>query len=209
MFSAHHTQLMDHAFSARGQLICQRAADMDMKGWLKRCYQALDMSYPKFHKMDEQCRVGVLLAEPIMAQVSDMHAKVKTGVFLINRSASIYTDSIFYNSYTKESASPARFVYTLPNIVIGEIAIRYKLLGEHGFFIMDEIDSESLYLYVDSLLTEEVLDAALLGVVDVSRNGIQGAMCYLTRDVIDEGAELDAQSFNQWINTILRTQKTI
>ena len=42
--------------------------------------------------------------------------------------------------------SPAVFVYTLPNICIGEISIKYKLYSENSFFIFDSLNAEYLMI---------------------------------------------------------------
>ena len=48
--------------------------------------------------------------------------------------------------------SPAIFVYTLPNICLGEIAIRHGLRTESSFFIFDQYPSEFFSQYSQFLL---------------------------------------------------------
>jgi hypothetical protein len=52
----------------------------------------------------------------------------------------------------KKSPSPAVFVYTLSNIVIGEISIRNKWYGESIFFIDNFDSNKNLLSYSKSLL---------------------------------------------------------
>ena len=60
-----------------------------------------------------------------------------------NNHSSAETDIQFSNSYKDgNSASPALFVYTLPNILIGEIAIRNKWYGENLFTVYPKFNAE-------------------------------------------------------------------
>ena len=44
------------------------------------------------------------------------------------------------------------FVYTLPNILIGELCIKYNIQGESVFFIQDDIDKDMLMDYGSALI---------------------------------------------------------
>ena len=61
--------------------------------------------------------------------------------------------------------SPALLVYTLPNIVTGEIAIKHKITGENSFFIEPTFNAELLHNYTELLLKEN--DAALCGWLNI------------------------------------------
>ena len=84
-------------------------------------------------------------------------------MMLANRSSSLDTD-LKHQTLIDDgdsSASPAVFVYTLPNIVMGEIAIRNKFKGENVFFLYDsdkpaDIHSEMLK-YAESSKLEVVI----------------------------------------------------
>ena len=62
-------------------------------------------------------------------------------VFANNHSCS-ETDVKFEHSYLEDKTpSPALFVYTLPNIVTGEISIRNKWYGESSVYILPAFDA--------------------------------------------------------------------
>jgi hypothetical protein len=63
-----------------------------------------------------------------------------TGIVLSNSNASLDADIKYYDSVAN-IPSPALFVYTLPNIVIGEISIKHSFKGENAFFIFDSFDA--------------------------------------------------------------------
>ena len=58
----------------------------------------------------------------------------------ITNSNSLDSDLKHQSGIENNAVSPAVFVYTLPNIVIGEISIKYKWKSEGVFFIDEEID---------------------------------------------------------------------
>ena len=100
---------------------------------LVELYRRYANDYPKFFKMDTLSRLGFIAAE-ILLQSEPAEA-----VIIANRSASIKNDTDYLATITGENyyPSPAIFVYTLPNIVTGEVAIRHHLHGETSFYILE------------------------------------------------------------------------
>jgi hypothetical protein len=90
----------------------------------------------------------------------------EVGVVLSNAHASLDTD-IRYLQSVQDMASPALFVYTLPNIMIGEICIRHKFKGENTFFVFKDFDATFITSYVKGLLDEGLVRACVYGWVDV------------------------------------------
>ena len=90
----------------------------------------------------------------------------EVAVVLANKNASLDTDLAFQDSIAK-MASPALFVYTLPNIVTGEICIHQGWKGENAFFVQEAFDTDFHTKYVDSLLQEKKTKVCLAGWVDV------------------------------------------
>lgn len=101
---------------------------------LVELYRRFAGDYPKFFKMDTLCRLGFVAAE-ILLQKEKVEA-----VVLANRSASIKNDTDYLATIADGHyyPSPSLFVYTLPNIVTGEIAIRHHIQGETAFYILDQ-----------------------------------------------------------------------
>jgi hypothetical protein len=67
----------------------------------------------------------------------------------------------------KTMASPALFVYTLPNIVAGEICIRNKIKGENAFFVWPRFEVEQMHDYVEMVMATPNTQACIAGWVDV------------------------------------------
>ena len=92
--------------------------------------------YPKFFKMDPLSRLGFIASELLLKKCP----KDNYGVLLFNRSSSLADDMAFQSTIQRHSEwfpSPALFVYTLPNIVTGEIAIRNRFQTETNFIVLD------------------------------------------------------------------------
>ena len=90
----------------------------------------------------------------------------QVGLILANANSSLDNDIKYFES-TKDIASPSLFVYTLPNIVIGEICIRNNFKGEHAFYIQDNFDADFTDKQVSYLLNNDILQACICGWVDV------------------------------------------
>lgn len=110
--------------------------------WKKIAYQQLNFDYPKFHKMDNLSKLAVLGVKYIEQAVDFSSFKDdEINMIFANKNSSYCSDIKHYTNYTKNNlVSPADFVYTLPNILIGEIAIMQKWYGENNFFIHDNFD---------------------------------------------------------------------
>jgi len=71
-----------------------------------------------------------------------------------NASSSLESDEKhqeFIRDRKKYSPSPSVFVYTLPNIMAGEIAIRHKIKGENTVFIFERFDPGFIFHYISEL----------------------------------------------------------
>ena len=157
----------------------------------KACYQHLGLKYSKFHKMDNLSKLGFLAAESLLGQVDgfDSMDKTKTGVFLSNAYSCLDTDERFYDSITKYP-SPGLFVYTLPNILIGEICIRHQMTGEHAFFLAEQFDLNLICKYVSDLFHRGQLEGAIVGWVEYYNVNCQAFLMWLepkttTEDILE------------------------
>ncbi|NSL90453.1 hypothetical protein ECE50_026760 [Chitinophaga sp. Mgbs1] len=159
-----------------GELRWKAEGTPELQEWLRAAYDRFSGQYPKFHKMDALGKLGWLAAEILLQD-----NPVKTlppeavGMVLANRSSSLDTDFRYYAT-VKDIPSPALFVYTLPNIVMGEICIRHGFKGENTFFVTDAFDVELMSAYPAQLLTTTALQACLTGWVEVLDNQYEVAL---------------------------------
>jgi 3-oxoacyl-[acyl-carrier-protein] synthase-1 len=111
-------------------------------------YRSLQLDYPKFFKMDGLSKLGFLASEIIFKDEKNrFQPNENTAVICFNRSSSLDIDTQYQATIAHNDnyfPSPSLFVYTLPNIVTGEIAIRNKFLGETFFYICKEFDARQI-----------------------------------------------------------------
>ena len=117
--------------------------------------------------MDHLCKLGVLAVDILLRDCDhqDKYAGDETGIVLSNTNSSLDVD-LKYADTMGAGASPALFVYTLPNILIGEIAIRYKFKGENAFFVFKGFNSNFIAGYVNSLFDSKLIKRGICGWVD-------------------------------------------
>jgi hypothetical protein len=141
---------------------------VDVNDFLLSVYQHFQLNYPKFYKMDNLSKLGWLASEILLKDSfkKDNYQPEEVGVILANSNSSLDDDIKYFDS-VKDIASPSLFVYTLPNIVIGEICIRNHFKGEHAFFIQDTFDAAFIAQQVNYLLDKNILQTCICGWVDV------------------------------------------
>jgi 3-oxoacyl-[acyl-carrier-protein] synthase-1 len=92
------------------------------------------------------------------------------GILLFNQSGSIEADRAYQETIQDKDnyfPSPAVFVYTLPNIVAGEIAIRNKIHGETSFFVLPQLQYTTIEDTVKGVFCNSDLKYLLTGWVEV------------------------------------------
>ncbi len=135
-------------------------------------FRSLGIDYVKFFKMDPLSKLGFVASELLLNGVEPGERPVPRkdrGVILCNRSASLCNDLHYEKTIEDPSnwfPSPALFVYTLPNISCGEIAIRNKWYGETMFFISENYDSEAFMQTVRREFMDSGLNSALCGYLE-------------------------------------------
>ena len=128
-------------------------------------------NYPKFFKMDPLARLGFIASELLLGEETPRKADCEDrAVIFFNRSASLADDAEYQNTIGKDGffPSPAVFVYTLPNIVTGEIAIRNKYYGETSFYVLEEKDDKVMNEIVEQAFQDPVTLSAIAGWLECS-----------------------------------------
>lgn len=132
---------------------------------LTSLYRQMIGNYPKFYKMDGLSRLGFVASKILLNAEkgdTDVERREEEGerlleeraIIFFNHSSSIASDRNYKESINDKDnyfPSPSIFVYTLPNIVTGEIAIRNHFHGETSFFILPDKDERMM---------EEILQAS-------------------------------------------------
>lgn len=103
--------------------------------------------YPKFFKMDTLSKLGFVASELLLNAEGNraFEPREDRAVIFFNKHASLQADTHYQSTIQDPEhffPSPAAFVYTLPNIVTGEIAIRNKYFGETSFIVVEDYDEK-------------------------------------------------------------------
>ena len=186
LFIAASAVLSGRRLSANGVPVYADDHAMDFDAFAKAVYKQMNLSYLKFFKMDHLCKQGFLTAEAMMRNLDPAHlpSPDRVGVGICGAWSSLDTDQRFYTSYeeTEERIpSPGLFVYTLPNILIGELCIRHRFTGEHASFVLEPTQLESLYLYAGNLFETGLAEACLVGWNDYYGDMNHCAMAWIVR----------------------------
>jgi 3-oxoacyl-[acyl-carrier-protein] synthase-1 len=91
-----------------------------------------------------------------------------TAVILFNANSSWDNDRKYMRTITPEEfyPSPSLFVYTLPSIVTGEIAIRNKFMGETSMYILEKQNITEMQAIVSEAFQDPVTKRVIWGWVD-------------------------------------------
>jgi hypothetical protein len=128
--------------------------------FIKALFKKEAISYPKFYKMDNLSKLGFLSAEMLLKDTSffDRYKKEEIGIIIMN------------------SSSSSVFVYTLPNILIGEICIRHKIKGENAFYISEHFEPAIVLELVNLLLGKDRAQACLCGWVEILEDKFESVL---------------------------------
>lgn len=135
---------------------------------LNQIYRQSIGDYPKFFKMDALCKLGFIGAELLLKDMP-LSEKENGAVILFNRNGSLITDRNYQATIQDADnyfPSPTLFVYTLANIVTGEIAIRHKIYGETQFYILEGRNLAEMNAIVESAFLTSHPSFILTGWVD-------------------------------------------
>ena len=138
---------------------------------LTELYRAHVGDYPKFFKMDTLSKLGFVASE-LLLQAEDetrFEPREDRAVVFFNRSASLQADTAYQATIQDPEnffPSPAAFVYTLSNIVTGEIAIRNKYYGETSFLVLPDHDPEIMAQQLQLAFLDTTTQSILGGWLD-------------------------------------------
>ncbi|OBQ54701.1 3-oxoacyl-ACP synthase [Tamlana sp. s12] len=171
-----------HEVSLNGKVIYANDSNT-FSEFIKAAYKSEKTKYPKFFKMDNLSKLAFLAAD-VLLKNENFDPEVEQNIALVfsNKSSSLDTDRKHQETIQDPSnyyPSPAVFVYTLPNICIGEVSIKYKLNSENSFFIFDSFNARHLKIYSDILLSNKKADEVLCGWVDFEDDSHYEAFLYL------------------------------
>lgn len=149
-------------------------------------YRKEKLSYPKFFKMDNLSKAGFIISELMLREAGfDTDTPKKDmAIILCNRSSSSDDDLLYLKSIKDNDnyyPSPSIFVYTLPNIVAGEIAIRNKIFGETSFYVSEYYSDEMMLRQVGNILLTKSINYILFGWIEALNGNYETEMTLIKK----------------------------
>ena len=178
---------------------------------LTELYRAHVGDYPKFFKMDTLSKLGFVASEMLLQDEGQERfvPREDRAVVLFNRTASLQADTNYQSTIQDPEnyfPSPAAFVYTLPNIVTGEIAIRNKYYGETSFIVLEVCDAHIMARQLMNAFRDPMTQSILGGWLDCNdENHFEARLFLIEKQQFDNITELESALVNSLdISTIKR-----
>ncbi len=181
----------------------------DYNTFIKSAFKDCGQKYMKFYKMDKLSKLAFVAAENLFMNNDflNKYEKEDIGIIISNSYSSLETDNNYFETIKdKENyfPSPAIFVYTLPNILIGEICIKNKIKGEGTFFVSEEFNPVESVNYIKELFKNNDIQACISGWVDFIDDENYHALLYLT----EKTGKNESLEFNEDnLNMIMQNSK--
>ena len=153
---------------------------------ITECYRSLQIDYPKFFKMDGLSKLGFLASEMIFKDDENRFTPNENiAVICFNRSSSLDVDTQYQATIRNNEdyfPSPSLFVYTLPNIVTGEIAIRNMFFGETSSYICKNFDAEQIFRTVKNVFSDKNIHFVLAAWIECFEKVFEVNMFLATKE---------------------------
>jgi len=172
----------------------QKLIDVDVQESLEKSlaqtYRNLGLEYLKFFKMDNLSKLATLAAECLLKD-TELYAITdndNVAVVLSNASSSLVADAKYQQTINGPGnyfPSPSLFVYTLPNITIGEICIKHKIYGENIFLISQFFNAKNLYLHVNELFEKTNTRFCITGWVECNETTYEAFLMLVAKGKSD------------------------
>ncbi|MGM9735308.1 MAG: hypothetical protein ACI3ZL_02745 [Candidatus Cryptobacteroides sp.] len=154
---------------------------------LQSAFKSLGTGYAKFYKMDPLCKLGFVASEILLAGEEGRFEPREDRAVVLMNSASCLADDRLYVKTVEDTEdyypSPSVFVYTLPNIITGEIAIRNKYYGQTSFYVLPSADSKLIYETVCDAFQDRRTESVLAGWTEcASENDFEAVIFLVSKD---------------------------
>jgi len=168
---------------------------------LPELYRALGVEYPKFFKMDTLCKLGFVASELLLKDDNDRFVpREDRAVLMFGSNGSFDNDGKYLKTIEEENyyPSPSLFVYTLPNIITGEICIRNRYHGDSTAFVLPGFDADGMMDALTAAFSDRAETSALCGWVDCrSEDDFDALAMLVSEGGSGEGIELKSNIIKQ------------
>lgn len=139
----------------------------DFQDFIRSAFKTVCGPNMKFYKMDSLSKLGYVASEVLLDGIE--YSEEDCGLILSGVYGSLDTDirhQQIIDTETDASVSPAVFVYTLPNVVEGEISIRHHIKGENTWFWSDDRTLSDVREYAALSMSAQDMKYCIVGHID-------------------------------------------
>lgn len=139
----------------------------DYHAFIRDAFKAGGGQNMKFYKMDDFCKLAYVAADRLLEGID--FGEEEIGMVLSGRYGCLDTDMKHQQIIDSEGdagASPAVFVYTLPNVAAGEVSIRHHIKGENTWFWSDDRQMRDIRQYAGLMIAAQDLKYCMTGYFD-------------------------------------------
>ncbi|MCQ2147573.1 MAG: 3-oxoacyl-ACP synthase, partial [Bacteroidales bacterium] len=163
----HSVEISPEAITLDGESISVEGCGRTL---LDNAYRKYVGDYPKYFKMDTHCKAGFVASELLLkGEDGRFNPRSDRSVVLMGSTSSLCNDVHYQETIQSEDnyyPSPSLFVYTLANIITGEISIRNKYLGETSFYVLPKKDEKLMERFLNETFMDKEISSALFGWID-------------------------------------------
>ncbi len=166
LVSERTVEISDGKISVDGNLVFESETS-DFQVFIREAFKSRGESNLKFYKMDDFCKLGYVASAWAFDGLE--YGEEECGLILSGRYGCLDTDIKHQEIIDAEgdaSASPAVFVYTLPNVVAGEISIRHHVKGENTWFWSEDGTMSDIREYAILAAQSQNLKYCVVGHLD-------------------------------------------
>lgn len=146
---------------------CIAQSEQPFAEMIRARFRAFGEQNLRFYKMSDLAK-GLYVAVEELVRRAPLDERVepsRRAIIMSNRSSSLAADLAhqqLVDQHAAEGTSPALFVYTLPNVAMGEVAIRHRIKGDNTFFIEPQQCERSEW-YARHLIATNRADEVICG----------------------------------------------
>lgn len=203
-----HISIKQNLVKVNGNTVFTHESEEGFNKFIRGVYRHFKTDYPKFFKMDSLSKLGFISVEILLKDLETDISTPRTSCILVNSSSSLEIDEKHQESIAdreKYFPSPSNFVYTLPNIMAGEAAIRHKFFGENTVLISDGFDEKLIYDICEQAFITDFTDYCICGWVEQYGNKYESLLFLVERCTGDDEGKTEDVIFEP--SMLLETYK--
>ena len=143
------------------------SSQTDFHTFSREAFKSRGEANMKFYKMDDLCKLGYLASAWLLDGIE--YGEEECGIVMSGKYGCLDTDIRHQQIIDLEgdsSASPAVFVYTLPNVVAAEISIRHHIKGENIWFWSEDETMSDIKKYASIMAASRDLKYCIAAHID-------------------------------------------